>query len=156
MTAADDLKARVALKTWDKEIVLWVGAEQELMQAVNGAHVLVLDLLDLFDPKSLPIDSDETHDTLVKQLRAWLKAVERKPGARIVLVVKSVGLLVRYGGGTNEFYNWFIGSFTMVVLHLKATNPRIDWPRDVECDGKRMLNYFASPGTVKQILEMET
>jgi hypothetical protein len=37
-----------------------------------------------------------------------------------VLVVKSIGLLVKYHAGVREFYEWFCGDFAMVVLILNG------------------------------------
>jgi hypothetical protein len=50
----------------------------------------------------------------------------------------------------------FIGSFTMVILVLEPTSTGIDWPEDVECETGRIQHYFTTPGSVKQILHMES
>jgi len=156
VNAIGELRIRVAQKTWDKEIVLWVGPETDLMTALNGAHVESLDILDLFDPSSLPINDDETHGTLIRKLRAKLKSVPRGPDQRTILVVRSVGLLARYDVGVKEFYDWFIGSFTMVILILEPSSPGFEWPEDVECEAGRIRRYFTAPGSLKQILEVES
>jgi hypothetical protein len=152
----DEMKARVAQRTWDKEIILWVGREIDLLAAINGAQIEVLDLLDLFNPSSLPNDDEETRDVLTRKLRAKLQSIPRGPEQRVVLVVKSVGLLARYDIGVKELYDWFIGSFTMVILVLEPTSTGIDWPEDVECETGRILHYFTTTGAVKQILHMES
>ena len=156
MNAIDEVKARVTQKSWDKEIILWVGPEIDLLEAINGAHIEALDLLDLFNPSSLPIDDDDTRDVLTRMLRAKLQSIPRGPEQRVVLVVKSVGLLARYDIGVKELYDWFIGSFTMVILVLEPTSTGIDWPEDVECETARIQHYFTTPGSVKQILDMES
>jgi hypothetical protein len=156
LNAIDEMKVRVAQRNWDKEIILWVGPEVDLLGAINGAHIEALDLLDLFNPSSLPIDDEETRDVLTRKLRAKLQSIQRGPEQRVVLVVKSVGLLARYDIGVKELYDWFVGSFTMVILVLEPTSTGIDWPEDVECETGRIQHYFTTPGSVKQILHMES
>jgi len=156
VNAIDEVKARIAERTWDKEIILWVGPEIDLLVAINGAHVEALDLLDLFNPSSLPIDDDDTRDVLTRMLRAKLQSIPRGPEKRVVLIVKSVGLLARYDIGVKALYDWFIGSFTMVILVFEPTSTGIDWPEDVECETGRIEHYFTTPGLVKQILHMES
>jgi len=156
VNAIDEVKARVTQRSWDKEIILWVGPGIDLLEAINGAHIEELDLLDLFNPSSLPIDDEDTHDVLTRMLRAKLQSIPRGPEQRVVLVVKSVGLLARYDIGVKELYDWFIGSFTMVILVLEPTSTGIDWPEDVECETGRIQHYFTTPGSVKQILYMES
>lgn len=154
MNAFDELKARVVQRTWDKEIILWVGPEIDWPGMMNGVRAEVLDLLDLFDPCNLPIDDGDTRDVLTRKLRAKLRAIPTGPEQRVVLIVKSIGLLARYGIGVKEFYDWFGGSFTMVILTLEPTSTGIDWPEDVQCDAGCIQRYFTMPDSVKQILHM--
>ncbi len=49
MRSSADLAALVRQRTWDKELVLWVGSESALRKAVAPVPVETLDLLDLFD-----------------------------------------------------------------------------------------------------------
>src|ERR1035438_2975898 len=77
---------------------------------------LTLDLLDLFDEDKLPMDDEETRQCMVAVLSTRLQAIPTGPGTRVVLVVTSIGLLARYAVGLREFYDWFCGDFSMVVL----------------------------------------
>jgi hypothetical protein len=156
VNAIDEVKVRVTQRFWDKEIILWVGSEIDLLEAINGGHIEALDLLDLFNPSSLPIDDDDTRDVLTRMLRAKLQSIPKGPEQRVVLVVKSVGLLARYNIGVKELYDWFIGSFTMVILVIEPTSAEIDWPEDVQCETGRIEHYFTTPGSVKQILHTES
>ena len=88
-----------------------------------------LDLLDLFDPDHLPMDDDETKFQLVHSLRQKLQSLSPGPGRRIILVVKSIGLLARYDAGVKEFYEWFCGDFGMVVLLLDGAAKTSNGPK---------------------------
>ena len=68
----------------------------------------------------------------------------------MVLVVTSIGLLARYAVGLREFYDWFCGDFSMVVLLLERTLEETQWPEEVSCDSDRLLGYFQEP-MVKQV-----
>ena len=118
MKAPSQLALLVHQRTWDKEVVLWVGPESALRQAIGGVPQANLDLLDLFDEDKLPMDADETRQQLAASLAAKLQAYATGPSNRLVLVVKSIGLLARYGVGLREFYEWFCGDRSMVVLLL--------------------------------------
>lgn len=113
--------------------------------------IATLDLLDLFDETNLPMDDDETRSSLTRELRAKLRSIPTGPDNRTVLIVKSVGLLARYNVGTSEFYKWYCGDFTMVVLLLDGMPEPTEWPDGVTCDGNRLLNYFREPDVVKHV-----
>ena len=66
-------------------------------------------------------------------------------------IVKSIGLLVRYKVGLKEFYDWFIGSHTVVALVLEGLPENTDWPEEVRCDPKHLFDYFAEAGMVSDI-----
>jgi hypothetical protein len=151
MKPAAQLHTLIGSRTWDKELVMWVGSEKDLQQALGAAKYSTLDLLDLFDLGSLPVDDESTRDQLRDRLRERLRAVQRGPDNRVILVVKSIGLLARYNVGLKAFYDWFIGDFTMVVLLLDVGTEKMDWPEEVRCDGNRLLNYFSEPGMVKEV-----
>jgi len=142
-------------RTWDKEVLLWLGPDKHLFDAVASIKYVTLDLLDLFDVNKLPIDEDETRVKLRNQLRQKLKAIPKGPDNRTVLVVKSIGLLARYKVGVKEFYDWFIGSHTLVVLVLESLEKQGKWPEDVRCEAKLLLDYFAEPTMVKQTYAAE-
>ena len=151
MKSAADLKALVKQRTWDKEVILWLGPEKPLVSALGSTKHVVLDLLDLFEPDSLPPDDDSTKDVLCAKLRERLRSIPKGPENRVVLVVKSIGLLARYSVGLKEFYDWFVGSHTVLVLLLEDLPEKSDWPDEVRCDPKSLPGYFEEPGMVKEI-----
>jgi hypothetical protein len=151
MKSAAQLQSLLKSRTWDKEMLLWAGSEKSLQQALGGAKSIVLDLLDLFDPSNLPPDEDATRDQLRNRLRDRLKDIQHGPHSRVILVVKSVGLLARYSLGLTVFYDWIIGSFAAVILLLEDTMEKIEWPEEVRCESDRLLRYFSEPGMVKEV-----
>jgi hypothetical protein len=108
-------------------------------------------LLDLFDPSNLPPDEDATKDQLRDRLRTRLKEIHPGPDNRVILIVKSIGLLARYGAGLTMFYDWFAGSFTLVILLLEAGQETTEWPEEVRCESNRLLKYFSEPGMAKEV-----
>jgi len=141
-------------RTWDKDVLLWLGSEKSLLGAIGSTNHIILDLLDLFDLDNLPVDDDETTGVLCTRLRERLKEIPKGPENRIVLIVKSIGLLARYSIGLKEFYDWFVGSYTIIVLLLEGLPEKANgWPEDVRCDAKRLFGYFAEPGMVKDVYE---
>jgi hypothetical protein len=151
MKTASDLVALTRQQTWDKDVVLWVGAEPALLQTLGQTPYTVLDLLDLFDADSLPMDEEETRAQLLRSLRHKLQSLQVGAERRTVLVVKSIGLLARYHTGVREFYEWFCSDFAMVVLVLDGLLDACVWPEEVACDSDRLLTYFSEPGVVKQV-----
>ena len=151
MKRPSELTKLARQRTWDKDVVLWVGTEADLLDALKNVKSATLDLLDLFDETNLPMDDDETRSRLTRELRAKLRAIPTGPENRTALIVKSVGLLARYNAGTSEFYKWFCGDFAMVVLLLEGVPERTEWPEEIACDGNRLLNYFREPDVVKQV-----
>jgi len=149
MKTPAELAALVRQRTWDKDVVLWVGSTAALLNAIGQARHEVLDLLDLFDEGHLPMDDEETRAQLIQGLRNKLKAYRTGPQARTVLVVQSIGLLARYHVGLREFYEWFCGDFAMVVLAMDAVPGSVAWPEEVDCDENRLLKHFTEPGVVK-------
>ncbi len=151
MKSAAQFHALATSHYWDKELVLWLGSEKTLEEALGAAKRISLDLLDLFDPGSLPADEDSTRDQLRDRLRERLRAIQRGPDNRVILVVKSIGLLARYKAGLKDFYDWFIGDFAMAILLLEGGTEKMDWPEEVRCEGNRLLTYFSEPGMVKEV-----
>jgi hypothetical protein len=96
------------------------------------------------------MDDEETRQYMIAALANRLQAISTGPGNRVVLVVTSIGLLARYGVGLREFYDWFCGDFSMVVLLLERTLEDTQWPDEVSCDSGRLLSYFQEP-LVKQV-----
>jgi hypothetical protein len=154
MKTANDLTALLAQRTWDKEVVLWIGAGKELMDTIGAIPHGILDLLDLFNEDNLPIDEDETRNVLRLALRNALKSL-RVGGDRLILVVQSAGLLAKYNLGLREFFDWFCGDHWMVILALDGPlenlKETLSLPDEIICDADRLVDYFQSPGLIKQI-----
>jgi hypothetical protein len=151
MKTATHLQALVKSRSWDKEVLLWAGNEKSLQQALGTDKFIVLDLLDLFDPSKLPLDEDATRDQLRDRLRTRLREFHPGPDNRVILVVKSIGLLPRYSVGLTMFYDWFVSSFTLVILLLEGGQETTEWPEEVRCESNRLLKYFSEPGMVKEV-----
>jgi hypothetical protein len=146
-----ELQALLKQRTWDKDVILWLGSEKSLLCAIASTKHVILDLLDLFDLDDLPVDDDATKHALREHLREQLKTIPKGPENRTVLVVKSIGLLARYKVGLKDFYDWFVGSHTVVALLLEGLPEKTNWPDEVRCDAKRLFGYFAEPGMVKEV-----
>jgi hypothetical protein len=151
MKPAQDLAALVQQRTWDKDLVLWLGSEDSLHKALSKARVEVFDLLDLFNPDHLPMDEEETRDEMLHGLRQKLQAIQVGPARRTVLLVKSIGLLAKYDAGVKEFYEWFCSDFGMVVLALDGVIEDLKWPDEVVCDSNRLIKYFTESERVKEV-----
>jgi hypothetical protein len=146
-----DLARLAQQRTWDKDLVLWVGSENRLREVLGAVPVVDLDLLDLFDPDKLPMDDDETRAELRRQLRKRLQTLTTGPGNRAVLLVRSVSLLARYQAGVREFYDWFCNDFGMVVLTLSGLPAGPIGSAEVVCVPERLLEYFRGPDVVKEV-----
>ena len=153
MKGVADFKALVQQRTWDKDVLLWLGPEQSLLTALATTRYVELDLLDLFQPDNLPADDDATKAFLRQRLRERLRSISKGPGNHTVLVVKSIGILARYDTGLNEFYDWFVGSHALVVLLMENIPEKSEWPDEVRCDTKRLVGYFAEPGMAKEVYD---
>jgi hypothetical protein len=148
---AADLSLLVQQRTWDKDLVLWVGSENRLREVLGSTPVIVLDLLDLFDPEHLPMDDDETRAQLQRHLRKRLQSLPTGPGSRAVLLVRSVSLLARYQVGVRDFYEWFCNDFGMVVLILNGLPAEPIGSDEVICVPERLVQYFRTPEVVKEV-----
>ena len=151
MKTAADFAALTRQKTWDKDVVLWVGSEHAFLHTLGQISYTVFDLLDLFDEDCLPMDHEETRAHLRHGLRLKLQSLQVGAERRTVLMVKSIGLLARYHADVREFYEWFCGDFAMVVLLLDGLLEERLWPEEVICDTDSLLTYFDTPGVVKQV-----
>ena len=92
MQAHDELAELIRQRTWDKELLLWFGPEVKLLPFLASIHIEVLDLLDLFEAASLPVDDDEVRQQLSQSLRQRLRSIPRVAGRRTTLIVRSAGL----------------------------------------------------------------
>ncbi len=151
MKGIADFKTLVRQQTWDKDVLLWLGSEKLLVATLSPNKYVTLDVLDLFQPENLPIDDEATKDELHRELRERLRTIPKGPDCRTILVVKSIGLLARYETGLKEFYDWFVGSHTLVVLLMEDIPEPLKWPDEIRCDAKRLVSYFAEPGMVTEV-----
>ena len=152
MNRATDLEALLRQKTWDKEVVLWLGSESRLKDLLSNHNIHELEILDLFDPNNLPSDDDETRMLLTQALRSRLQNLNATARNSIVLVIRSSALLARYGVGLKEFYNWFCGDFGMVIMPLNHPKDDLALPENVLFEKDRLLNYFSEPGMCSRIV----
>ena len=150
MQGIEELAELARQRTWDKELLLWSGPEAKLLPALTGLQVETLDLLDLFDPAQLPIDDDEIRQHLSRTLRRRLQSVDRAPGKRTVLIVRSAGLLARYRTGVRDFYEWFCDDFSMAILLVERAAVDEDWPDEVDGKSDRLIEYFTDAGMIKR------
>ena len=152
MNSVAELEDLLRQKTWDKEIILWLDSETQMKTLLSGYKFRELDLLDLFDPNSLPTDDDDTRTHLVQALRARLQDFNATGRSRIILVVRSCGLLARYDVGLKEFYDWFCGDFSLVIIPLVRPSDDTAWPESVVFEKDRLYNYFSTTGMCSRII----
>ena len=165
MKLPSELTKLVRQRTWERDLVLWVGSEASLQEALRpgppasraGPPVRseVLDLLDLFDEDRLPIDAEQTREELSHALQARLRKLNPQAENRMVLVVKSIGLLARYRVGVRDFYDHFCGDFAIAILLLEQPADSTSWPEEVFCAPGQLLGYFTQPGLVKHVFGVE-
>ena len=152
MNQVSELKDLLGRRTWDKEVVLWLGSEPTLKELLAQWNATELDLLDLFDPNDLPSDDDVTRKVLTRAIRSRLQDLRASAGSRIILVVRSCGLLARYGLGLKDFYDWFCGDFGMVVLPLACPADNTRWPESILFEKDRLFKYFSETGMCSRIV----
>jgi hypothetical protein len=146
-----ELAELIRQRTWDKELLLWFGPEVKLRPFLDSIHIEVLDLLDLFEAASLPVDDDEVRQHLSQSLRQRLRSIPRVAGRRATLIVRSAGLLARYRVGVQEFYDWFCDDFAMAILLIEGRCSESDWPDEVECAQDKLVEYFTDSGMIKRL-----
>jgi hypothetical protein len=153
MQTHDELTNLLRQRTWDRELILWFGAESKLLPFLTNVQVEILDLLDMFDPAVLPADEDEVRRHLSQSLRKCLQSIPRKANKRTALIVRSAGLLARYRVGVQDFYNWFCDDFSMAILLIEGRCNERDWPDEVECASDKLVEYFTKSDLVKRLIE---
>ncbi len=152
MPETNELAQLLCQRTWDKELNLWVGPEQQLLALLDGVRHETLDLLDLIEG-DVPADDDDIRRYLAQAIRNRLKSISRERGQRMVLIVLSAGLLARYGVGVREFYEWFCDDFSMVFLVVEGRCSEMHWPEEVECHPNQLIDYFKkTSGLIKRQL----
>jgi hypothetical protein len=150
MTETDELSQLLSQRTWDKELNLWVGPEKQLRARLEGVRLETLDLLDLI-VDDVTADDDDLRRQLAKAIRQHLRSIPRERGERVVLIVRSAGLLARFGVGVREFYDWFCDDFSMVFLLIEGRCTDVDWPEEVECHPNQLIDYFSeTSGLIKR------
>jgi len=156
VNAVAELGAILKQRTWDKEVILWSGSDADLQEATNGAKTVEVDLLDVFDENRLPADDDEARRELATGLRTRLQALDCGPGRRLVLIVRSCGLLARYGLGLKPFYDWFCGDYGLVLIPLAGGEAALAWPEGVTLERDRLSGYFTGPGMCSRAIGART
>jgi hypothetical protein len=152
MQAYDELTELVRQRTWDKELILWLGPESTLQPLLASVHVETLDLLDLVEPASMSVDDDEVRRQLSQSLRQRLKSIPREASRRTALIVKSSGLLARYRVGVRDFYDWFCDDFAMAIILIEGRCSESEWPDEVICASDKLVEYFRDPGMIKRLI----
>ena len=153
MQSKAELDKLVRERTWNKELILWYGPESKLLPMLNGIHVHVLDLLDLFEPSDVPVEDDEVRLQILRSLRSYLKSIPAVPSKRSALIVKSSGLLARYRVGVQDFFDLYCGDFRMALLLIDGSCPEGEWPDEVEFSASKLVGYFKDSGMVKRLVE---
>jgi hypothetical protein len=156
MKTLTDLRRLIAQKTWDKDVVLWVGPLHPLRDLLASVGQPVtpseIDLLDLLPEQSIP-DSDEDIGLAIKaRLRSELQGLRSSGTLRRVLIVKSAALLTRYSVGLKEFFDWFVGDHAMVVLVLDGVPAAPKFlPSDIELRPDWLLRSLHRPDFAKHV-----
>lgn len=146
MNGVTELKNLLRQKTWDKDVVLWLGSDAAMKDALSLCNTQELDILDLFDPDNLPANDEDACARLTTSLRQHLQGLQPTARSKIVLVVRSGGLLARYNLGLKSFYDWFCCDFGMVIIVLARAAEKMTWPSAVVFDVDRLYDYFTGIG----------
>jgi hypothetical protein len=105
--------------SWSKDVAVWIGNGAALSELLQNMNKQDLDLLELFpDDEALPVTRDDRAELLGHRLDQTLQAIRPAGPERMVLRVRNVALLARYGVGLQSFFDWFGGSKTFVVLEI--------------------------------------
>ena len=147
--SAEELGKLVHRSSWSKDIVVWVGSDSGLADAVGGVPVVSLDLLDLVpDTGDIPVADSERVELLRSRLDARLREIWEQETARAILRVSNIPLLSRYRVGLRPFFDWFTGSNRMVILVLPAEMRETRLPthleKDIKLDCSDVIGYFDS------------
>ncbi|MBI2924680.1 MAG: hypothetical protein HYY24_03130 [Verrucomicrobia bacterium] len=155
MKFACNFSALAAQRNWDKEIDVWIGSTEALRnQLPAGAStpsVEELDLLDLFDEKSLPDSDHDAAQFLRDRLRQRFPTLRPADGRRCMLIVKSVPLLAHFNVGLKEFFDWFCSDRCMVVLVLDGIPEELRLPGEFEFQPRRIVDFLAQPDLAKNV-----
>jgi len=152
MNGVTELKSLLRQKTWDKDVVLWLGSDAALKDVLSQCNTQELDILDLFDADNLPSNDDDARTRLTTSLRQHLQGLQPTAQSKIVLVVRSGGLLARYNLGLKSFYDWFCCDFGMVIITLVRAAEKMNWPSSVVIDDNRLYDYFTGIGMCNRVI----
>ncbi len=97
------------------------------------------------------MDDEDTRAELQRNLRKQLRELTPGTGSRLVLLVRSAGLLARYQAGVQDFYQWFCHDFAMAILLVDRLPAEPLTTDEVVCMPGRLLQYFRAPEVVKQV-----
>ena len=152
MKTAVDLTRLASQRTWDKDVVVWLGSEAALTAALPKNHGLkyeVIDLLDLLSENAIPDTDEDVATGLRRALKEKLPGISKAAGGRCVLAVKSAGILVRYNLGLREFFDWFDMDRGLVVLLAETRTDNIQLPNNLEWRPRWFIDYFHRPDLAK-------
>jgi hypothetical protein len=148
-----DFTRLASQRTWDKDVVVWLGPESSLLEALPaGLDRQAVDLLDLLDEKALPDAEADAALLLRRSLRQRLTELAPSGGQRRIVIVKSAGLLVRCDLGLREFFDWFCGDHGLAVVLIEATPNNIGLPPGIECRPRVLVDYFHRPDLAKHLI----
>jgi hypothetical protein len=133
---------------WSKHVIVWIGDRAALEPVLQGTRQVQLDLLELFpEDDALPPGQDDRTELLQERLNECLRQKRPSGDERVVLRVRSAGLLARYGVGLRSFYDWFAGSRTMTLLEIDRMKPAAlpdTVAEAIRLDSDTLANYFRS------------
>lgn len=152
MNGVTELKNLLRQKTWDKDVVLWLGSDAALKDVLSQCNTQELDILDLFDVDNLPSDDEDARARLTTSVRQHLQGLQPTARSKIVLVVRSGGLLARYNLGLKSFYDWFCCDFGMVIITLARAAEKMTWPSSVVIDDNQLYDYFTGIGMCNRVI----
>jgi hypothetical protein len=147
--SAEELGKVAHRSSWSKDIVVWIGSDSGLAEAVRGVPAVSLDLLDLVpDTGDIPVADSERADLLRSRLDARLRQIREQETGRVILCVSNIPLLSRYRVGLRPFFDWFTGSQKMVILVMPGEMQEMRLPthleKDIRLDCADVIDYFDS------------
>lgn len=153
MKTVADFTRLASQRTWDKDVVVWLGPESSLLAALPaGLDRQAVDLLDLLDEKALPDAEADAALLLRRALRQRLTELAPSGGQRRIVIVKSAGLLVRYNLGLRDFFECFWSDHGLAVVLIEAIPSTIGLPPGIECRPRVLVDYFHRPDLARHLI----
>ncbi|MEI6176959.1 MAG: hypothetical protein WCS43_08710 [Verrucomicrobiota bacterium] len=151
MKTAADLRSLAERRTWDKEIIVWLGLLESLLTHLPAGSVDIkqLDLLDLVSDSDLPEEDARTE--FRRALDTRLKSLAPSPDKRCILIVTSTALLANFNTGLVGFFSWFCSDRAMVILHVDGIPEKLSLPSEFEFRATALLDYLVQPDHAKEI-----